>query len=314
MALVVALLFGLALCAHAGPQANARKTPPQEQNPPKQTYATNIVLVNTTLTVTNGDGQFISGLTKDDFTVLEDGEPQKIAEFSKEAALPLKFALILDRSESVRGRFMFEQQAAGEFLSQIMQHTGDEGMVVAFDSNVFLLQDFTPDRKLLAEAVSNLSVAGGTSLLDAIYKTSRDKFLGGDIESRRVILVISDGEDTTSQASLDQTLRMALSAGVVIYSIGVDSGSKHQMGELSGPDMLRKLCRQTGGSAFFLGDKEERLSPLYRKIEEEIRNQYSIGYYSANPVFDGRYHTITIKTRSGDFKIHSRPGYYSAKL
>lgn len=315
-------LFTLALGAFAmpSPPASAQKfqEPSKEkgkkETPPQAEYGTNIVLVNTTLTVTDGNGRFISDLEKDDFTVLEDGAPQKIAEFGKESSLPLKFALLLDRSESVRGRFMFEQEAAGQFLSAIMRYGGDQGLVAAFDSNVFLLQDFTPNRKLLEDAVRKLSVAGGTSLLDSIYKVCRDKFLTGDVESRRVILLITDGEDTTSRATADQTLRMALSAGVVVFAIGVDSGSKITTGEHNGHELLRKLCQQTGGAVFFLDEKEERLAPLYQKIEIELRNQYSIGYYSANPVFDGRYHTITIKTKNGDHKIHARRGYYASKL
>src|SRR5215475_6195862 len=182
-------------------QQQTRSTAAREAD--DETIVIDAALVNTRVSVRDANGRLISGLTKDDFTVLDDDKEQPVVYFSEESNQPLRLAVVVDRSRSVEKMLTLARSASRDFFSSVLRPGLDSACVVAFDSHVYLARDYTDDSNVLADSLSGLSAAGGTSLFDAVYKAARDKLSGSD-QARRLSLLITDGEDTTSRASLDQ--------------------------------------------------------------------------------------------------------------
>jgi len=259
-------------------------------------------LVNTFITVTDKDGQFISDLNPSDFTIWDNGTRQPITEFSRETHLPLTLALVIDRSRSVQARFELERAAAIHFLESVLQKGQDRGLLTAFDSNLYLVQDFTDDPAALTSKVEDLSVAGNSAIFDAVYKTAHHKF-GRIRQGRKVIVLITDGDDTASEVTLQQAIDMALRTDVIVYPIGI-KGTK------DGVSTLNRLAEMTGGRAFFLDDTHTQLAEFFAQLEDELRNQYSIGYQLNHPP-DSRFHRLKIRLKRRGLKVRARPGYYA---
>ena len=295
-------------------QAVQQPGPPRQNNMPQQgdedTITIDAALVNTHVSVRDGNGHFVAGLTKDDFIVLDDGKEQPIVYFSQESNQPLRVALVVDRSRSVKKVLGLAQIAVRDFFSSVLRPGRDRACLVAFDSGVYVTQDFTNDADALANAASRLTAAGGTSMLDAVYKTSRDKLSETD-QARRAILLITDGDDTTSRASLEQATTMALKNNVVIYAIRLPDENSLNVRDLRGKPVLDRLTETTGGRQFhFDGDKSQLVGYL-RKVEDELRSQYSIGYQFQAGSSARSFHKITIKVKQAALKAFTRSGYYS---
>jgi len=267
-------------------------------------------LVNTHVAVRDEKGRFVSGLTKDDFIVLDDGKEQPISYFSQESGQPLTVALVIDRSRSVQSALSKAQVAARNFFSSVLRAGKDRAAVLAFDSGVYVVQDFTDDASALASAALKLTAAGGTSIFDAVYKTTRDK-LGGGEEGRRVIVLITDGDDTTSRASIDQAIEMALKNNVIIYAIRVSGDGSLNVRDLRGKPVLDRLTEATGGRQFHLDGDENQLAGFFTKLQDELRSQYSIGYQFQAASSDRSFHKLTIKLKEATLKAFTRVGYYS---
>jgi Ca-activated chloride channel homolog len=267
-------------------------------------------LVNTQVSVRDEKGRFVAGLTKDDFIVLDDGKEQPISYFSKESDQPLTVALVVDRSRSVQGALSKAQVAARNFFGSVLRAGKDRAAVVAFDSDVYVVQDFTDDASALAAAALKLTAAGGTSIFDAVYKTTRDK-LGGGEEGRRVILLITDGDDTTSRASIEQAIEMALKNNVIIYAIRVPGDGSLNVRDLQGGPVLDRLTEATGGRQFHLDGDENQLAGFFTKLQDELRSQYSIGYQFKAASSDRSFHKLTIKLKEANLRAFTRRGYYS---
>ncbi len=267
-------------------------------------------LVNTQVAVRDEKGRFVSGLTKDDFIVLDDGKEQPISYFSQEADQPLTVALVIDRSRSVRSALSKAQVAARNFFSSVLRAGKDRAAVVAFDSGVYVVQDFTDDASSLAPASLKLTAAGGTSIFDAVYKTTRDK-LGGSEEGRRIILLITDGDDTTSRASIEQAIEMALKNNVIVYAIRVSGDGSLNVRDLQGKPVLDRLTEATGGHQFHLDGDEDQLAGFFTKLQDELRSQYSIGYQFQAAPSDHSFHKLTIKLKQANLRAFTRRGYYS---
>lgn len=273
-----------------------------KQTPEGDEVTLGVSLVNTFLTVRDHQGRLVSDLKAQDFTVLDDGQPQAITDFTRETQLPLRIALAIDRSRSVQQKFQFEQTAATQFLQSVLHAGKDEGLLIAFDSGVYQVHGFTDDAKALAGSIQKLTVSGGTSIYDAIYKTCRDKF--ANIRSgRKVLILVTDGQDTTSYATLKDAVQMALRTDVIVYAIGLK-------GIENGQSSLEQLTGMTGGRAFFPKSDEEKLAKLFDELQAELRNQYRIGYVSPHPP-DGKLHSLTIKTNSKDLTVYARHYYAS---
>ncbi len=307
-------ITGLAM-AQTAPRSNSAR-PTNQSNAAKtnqddgDTITFDSALVNTNVAVRDEKGHFVSGLTKDDFIVLDDGKEQPISYFGLESNQPLTVALVIDRSRSVESALSQAQAAARDFFSSVLRAGKDRAAVIAFDSGVYVAQDFTDDAGTLAAAALKLTAAGGTSIFDAVYKTVRDKLEGGE-EGRRVIVLITDGDDTTSRASLDQAIEMALKNNVIIYAIRVSGDGSLNVRDLRGKPVLDRLTEATGGRQFHLNGDENQLAGFFTKLQDELRSQYSVGYQFQAAPSDRSFHKLTIEMKQPNLKAFTRRGYYS---
>ncbi len=276
------------------------------------TISVGVDLVNVLFTVTDDKGRFVSGLGPDDFIVEEDGERQEILHFARENELPLTMALLIDTSPSVRPVFEEEQRTAVSFLESILRQQ-DLSLIIGFDRTVTLIQDFTESTDLLADAIYSLDIGSGTSVFDAVYLASEDRLR--EEAGRKAIILVSDGEDTTSRIERNEALIAAHQADAVIYSIsnslprrgGFFGGGRPSTGDIG---TLEKLSEETGGAVFVL-DRGDEFEDIFAQIAEELRTQYSLGYVSTNGEMDGEYREIRIRPRDRDLRVRARRGYYA---
>jgi Ca-activated chloride channel family protein len=286
----------------------------QEQEPAEsdQVITVDVDLVNVLFTVADDDGDLVTDLTQSDFLVFEDGIPQTISIFESETNLPLTIALIIDVSGSIRDKLRFEQEAAIEFFYTTIQEGRDQGMLITFDSAVDMLQDFTDNPEALSEATRLMRAGGGTALYDAIYLAVDQKLSASDREGRRVVVVISDGDDNASRVSLTETLELAQRNDVAIYTISTNSTANFVTPEQRrGDRTLETFAVETGGRAFF-PFKLEELAVNFADISEELRSQYTLAYAPTNLARDGSYREIRVGTTTDDdLEVKHREGYYA---
>ena len=253
-------------------------------------------------TVLDGDNHPVLGLARDDFKVLEDGKERQILDFYTEQR-PIALAVVIDTSGSMKDQMDETRKAATGFLDFLEED--DRAMVVDFDEQVFLIQDLTGDKELLAEALGSTDALGGTALYDALHASfGRLKRLKG----RKAIILLSDGDDTESQFKLKDVIEEARTSDVIVYAIGLGGGFS---GVARG--VLKDFAQETGGRSFFPG-KAEELAGVYKQIADELRSQYHMTYSSINDVFDGRWVKIgVVPTRNKDLKVLTRRGYYAVR-
>jgi Ca-activated chloride channel homolog len=271
-----------------------------------------VTRVNVLFTVTDKKGRFITDLGKDDFLVTENKKPQVIQEFTAETDLPLRIAILIDTSNSIRDRFKFEQEAAVEFINSVIRPKEDRAMVVSFDTSAELVSDLVDDPEKLAKAIRNLRPGGGTSLYDAIYFACRDRLQQDQPRHkfRRAVIIVSDGDDNQSRVTRDQALEMAQKADSVIYAISTNISRI----EGDGDKVLRYLTTETGGQAFF-PFKVQDLAQDFENIANELRRQYNIFYRPEPLKADGLYHAINVKvTGRKDLVVRARKGYYAPRM
>jgi VWFA-related protein len=285
-------------------------------NPAESEEGTRIVLdvtrVNILFTVTDKKGRFVTDLTRNDFDIVENKKSQTIQQFTAESDLPLRIAVLVDTSNSIRDQFRFEQQAAIRFIQSVLRPKEDRVMLVSFDSATELVSDLTGDLKVLEKGIDSMRPGGGTTLYDAIYFASKEKLMMDQPRDkfRRAMIIISDGEDNESRMSRDQALEMAQKADVVIYTISTNI----KRDDLEGDKVLRYLADETGGQAFF-PFKIEDLDQSFENIANELRHQYNIFYRPEPLKTDGLYHPVTVKTKARkDLVVRARKGYYAPKL
>jgi len=267
--------------------------------------------VNVVFTVTDKRDHFVKDLTQSDFRVIDNNKPANIQSFSRQTNLPLRVGLLIDASNSVRDRFKFEQEAAIEFLNQIIRRTYDKAFVIGFDTTPEVTQDFTDDTQALSHGVRMLRAGGGTAMYDAIYFACRDKLMQadkGELATRRAIILLSDGEDNQSRVSREEAVEMAQRAEVIIYAISTNtSGIK-----LRGDKILEYFAEQTGGKAFF-PFKIEDVANAFTEISDELRSQYAISYKPADFIPDGKYRKIEIVAENKKYHVRARKGYYAPR-
>jgi Ca-activated chloride channel family protein len=268
--------------------------------------------VNVVFTVTDKREHFVKDLTENDFRVVDDNKPaQSIRSFSRQTNLPLRVGLLIDASNSVRDRFKFEQEAAIEFLNQIIRPKYDKAFVIGFDTTPEVTQDFTDSPEALSRGVRMLRAGGGTAMYDAIYFACRDKLMkedNGVMATRRAIILLSDGEDNQSRVSREEAVEMAQRAEVIIYAISTNtSGLK-----LRGDKVLEHFAEQTGGKAFF-PFKIEDVANAFTEISDELRSQYAIAYKPADFTADGKYRSIQIIADNKKYHVRARKGYYAPR-
>lgn len=267
--------------------------------------------VNVLFIATDKHGKFVRNLTQSDFSFLDDHKPvQSIVNFRRETDLPLKMGLLIDVSGSVHTRFDFEQDAATSFLQHVLRRGFDKAFVMGFNGSRVLSQDFTDNISDLSRGVRSLHEGGGTALYDAIYNACRDKLLKeqSDRPQRKALIILSDGDDNQSDASLSQAVEMAQRAEVIIYAISTDDSGLI----LRGDKNLERLANATGGRAFF-PFKMKDIKNSFAAIEDELRSQYVVSYHPPDFDADGRYRSIEISALKKDLQVRARQGYYAPR-
>jgi Ca-activated chloride channel family protein len=289
---------------------------PQASQSPEPSDPNRIILdvtrVNILFTVTDKKGRFITDLAQDDFEVFEKKKEQKIVQFTAESDLPLRLALLIDTSNSIRDRFKFEQEAAVEFINSTVRPREDKAMLVSFDSATELVADLTDKPEVLAKAVRGLRPGGGTSLYDAIFYACKDKLQLDQPRDkfRRAMVIVTDGEDNQSRVTRDQALEMAQKADVVIYAISTNN--KHEPSD--GDKVLRYLTDETGGQAFFPFEARD-LTQSFENIANELRHQYNIFYRPSPLETDGMFHPVSVRVKGRkDVIVRARKGYYAPRM
>jgi VWFA-related protein len=315
-----------------------QQPPSKEPASQEPTIRIDVDLVNILFTVkAKKGGQLIPNLEKNNFTIAEDGKPQTIQRFSRETDLPLTLGLLIDISASQERLIDVERQAASAFFSSVIR-TKDEAFLISFGKSTDLLQDYTNSPRRLTAAMGDLRGDGqppmvgrgpgsipntgpipdtgtpkGTLLFDAIYLASNEK-LKSEV-GRKAMILITDGDDQGSTYRLRDAVEAAQRADSIIYSIYyVDRAFYSQggfmMGGGGGESDLRKMSEETGGHVFTVSGKHP-LSQIFKEIQDELRNQYSIGYSSTNAKRDGSFRHIDIKTDNSDYRVQARNGYYA---
>jgi VWFA-related protein len=289
---------------------NEKAAPPDSSD--KNRITLDVSRVNMLYTVSDKKGRFVTDLTKDDFEVFESKKPQTIIEFAAETDLPLRLAILIDTSNSVRDRFHFQQEAATAFIDGTVRPEHDKAMIVSFDTAAELVADLTDNIGDLEKAVEHLRPGGGTSLYDAIFFACRDKLMEDQplYKFRRAMVILSDGEDNQSRYTRDQALEMAQKADVNVYTISTNITRI----ETDGDKVLRYFADETGGQSFF-PFKASDLSQSFENIANELRHQYNI-FYRPEPLrVDGLFHPVEIRVKGHkELIVRARKGYYAPKL
>jgi VWFA-related protein len=368
-------LTALLLCS--GPLfAQQTPNPPtlKTSDQPSTTVSVDVKAVTVLATVRDKHGKIVSSLTKDDFTLLEDGKQVSIRYFSKESDLPLTLGLLVDTSMSQRTVLDQERAASGSFLEQVM-HEKDRAFLIHFDREVELLQDITSSRSKVEDALALLRTAqpsaedqdsggsgqggngggwpggghqhsqhhGGTQLYDAIYLAANE--LMQKQPGRKALIVLSDGVDRGSKESLQSAIEAAERADTSVYCVlfkGVEEdhgnrggfgfpgggggggmggggmGGHHRGGgegqrypqeeRPDGKKVLEQIAKETGGR-FFEASKKQPLDQIYSSIEEDLRNQYSLGF-TPDEADSGGYHKLVLTTKQNDTVVQTRDGFY----
>ncbi len=342
----VALTMILLLASLCLPSQEKIQDQIQDKDTP--TFSSDVKVVNVLATVRDKQGHIINSLTKDDFKLSQDGHPQNIRYFAKESDLPLTLGLLVDTSMSQRRVINQERTASYGFLNDLMRPEKDKAFVIHFDWEIELLQDTTTKRDKLEVALEKVDMpqidqggghhrsGGGTTLYDAIFLASDE--LMQKQEGRKALILLTDGVDEGSKLTLDRAVEAAQRANTLVYSIlyadpdAYGGGFGHMggggMGRHGGwpggggggypqpivPDgkrVLQRISKETGGR-FFEVSKKLPIDQIYTQIEDELRNQYSLGYSPDKALTATGYHKISLTTPNKDYVVQTREGYYAS--
>lgn len=323
---VMALSAAVGLAIPAMPQSSGQSQGQSKGQSQDQgaVIKSQVTLVNLFATVRDKSHRVVTDLKKEDFRVAEDGHDEQIAFFSKEMALPITLGLLLDTSGSEQYMLGAIQDAGGRFMHRVLKK-GDEAMVISFDSDVDLLSDFTDDKTILDRAINKArinipgggSLAGnpgpigsqqitGTALYDAIYLACGEK-LNGEA-GRKAILIVTDAEDEGSKVRLEEAIEAAQRTDTVIHILLV-ADPRFGGGNVS---VAHRLTEDTGGRLIIVRS-EKHMEEAFDQISEELRSQYTLGYYPTNNSRDGKFRKIKVDMTNHDLKVLARKGYYAPR-
>lgn len=275
-----------------------------------QRIRSGVELVSLNVTAFDGQGKFVTDLAEEEFEVYEDGAKQKLTFFSK-TQQPISLALLLDTSASMEERMFIAQEAAIGFAKQL--HKEDQAEVIDFDSQVRVLAPFTNDAAALEKAIRTTKPNGSTSLYNALYIALKElkkvKASSATDIRRQAIVLLSDGDDTSSLIEFDQVLDLAKRSEVVIYAIGLRQGEIARREFKEAEFVLKQLATETGGRAYFPTDARE-LAKIYQGIWDELSSQYAVAYASANPKRDGAWRRIQVRLLRPSITGRTKQGYY----
>jgi VWFA-related protein len=322
----------------AGLSAQQPQQPQQPPAPPPapETNGTppirqNVSLVDILFTVLNKQNKIVADLNKENFRVFDDNAEQEVRFFNRQTDLPLRVGLLLDTSNSIRDRLQFEQQAAIDFLYNVIRREKDQAFLMTIDDEPEMIQSFTGDLDKLREIISKQRAGGGTALYDAIYQGCEQLIklapaVGNpETDLRRVLVVISDGDDNLSRHSRGEALEAAQRAGIVIYTISTSinwiltdqeaaqadpSNRKYLKDE--GDKVLQQFSDESGGRAFFPYHVDD-LAQSFAYIGTELRSQYSLAYVPTRAP-DGKFHKIRIEVNAKGLQVRARKGYFATPV
>ncbi|HEY0406646.1 MAG TPA: VWA domain-containing protein [Pyrinomonadaceae bacterium] len=322
-------IFVFAIAALCGPSSALGQQQPSQPKPSPTPAAQDsgdreivtIRRVRLPITVLDKKGQLVSGLTKQDFVVFEDKQQQQIETFASESDnQPVYVGVLMDTSPSTAGKLKFEQQSAKDFIYTVTRLRKDRVAFVTFDHEIKLRQDFTDKLDDLDRAVDSVKKPGNqTALYDAIWQFCDEKMRTAP--GRRVIVIITDGDDTYSRADIKDAIDIAQRTETTIFAIstkagfsgsvpGVEAGMVSDTGDKD----IMKLCEETGGRAFFTGD-QLALERSFTKISKELRSQYIVTYKPTNERYDGTFRRIEVRLASSrdGMKVRAKRGYAAVK-
>lgn len=318
--LAIGLATSVLLCAVEAlraQQTSAQSRPSSSgnaQNRPEPDVKVDVKLVNVFVTVTDSHGAPVGNLKKDNFTLEENGAPQKISVFDKESALPLSIALAIDTSLSTRHDLPLEQASAKRFVQTILRPV-DAFSVFAFSEVVSeATRGFTPSLKQIDEAIDHIRYGAATALYDAVFLASRSL---DPRHGRKVIVLITDGEDTLSKVDFHEAERAAEEAEALVYSIIIVPIENSAGREIGGEHALIQLSDDTGGK-YYYATSTAQLDEAFQKISDELRTQYLLAYYPSQRTSFSEFRRIQVKVAgvadASTYKVRHRAGYYTVKL
>jgi Ca-activated chloride channel family protein len=307
------VLMVLALAGSSLAQTPRPTPPPDDDTAQLKTFE---VRLPVTVTLKK---DLVPGLTRGDFAVFEDGVQQEITFFTDEKNNPPVYVgVLMDTSPSAAGKLGFSKEAAGNFIHTVTRLRKDKAAFMTFDNEILLRQDFTDNLDKLQKAISGVKKAGSqTAMYDAVWQFSDEKLR--NVPGRRVIVIITDGDDTFSRAELKDAIDIAQRTETTIFGIstkagflgtvpGVEAGTVKDKGD----KFLTRLCEETGGQAFFTGDMLE-LERAFTRISQELRSQYIITYRPANQNYDGRERKIEVRftdsSKTEKYKLRTKTSY-----
>jgi Ca-activated chloride channel family protein len=267
--------------------------------------------VDLVFSVVDKHGHFIKDLQESDFALLDNHmRPAEVYSFTQQTNMPLRVGLLIDASNSIRSRFQFEQDAATEFLLDVLRPQVDQAYVMGFDVTPQITQNFTNNGDLLAAGIHKLEPGGGTALFDAVYTACRDQMLPMHAQTnlRKAIILLSDGDDNQSHAELDDAVKMCQRADTLIYGISTNSSPSRDRGD----DVLKALAQATGGRAIY-PPRIEDVAAAFRSVQEELRSQYALVYKPADFVANGAFRPIYLVAMDRRYKVRVRKGYFAPK-
>lgn len=290
----------------------ARQSEPGRQAP---SFRGGVELVSLNVTVVDGSGRYVTDLAPEDFSVFEDGVKQEVTFFNR-TNLPIALALLLDTSASMETKLPVAQEAAIGFARRLRAQ--DLAEVIDFDSRVVVLQTFTNTVADLEQAIRKTSSGGSTSLFNAVYIALKDlkKVMAKNVDEirRQAIVLLSDGEDTSSLLPFEEVMDLAKRSETAIYAIGLRSGDSASgvKGFKEAEFVLRQLAQETGGRAFFPNQASD-LNDVYGRIADELSNQYTVGYTSRNQKRDGAWRRLVVRVNRPSVTTRSKLGYFGPK-
>jgi len=325
--ILTVILACLPVGGAAGGARAAGKAPPsqrqQKTDQSQQPIQTQVTVVNVFATVRDKRHAVVSDLTQKDFKILEDGQEQKVAFFSKEVEMPITLGILIDTSGSMDRILGAEQDAASRFVKRVLRKN-DEAMVISFDFDVTLLADFTQDTSVLERAIRRTVMnappagiggtvgtipyqSGGTNLYDAVYLAAHDEL--ATEAGRKAVILLTDAEDTGSRLKIQDAIEAAQRSDAVIHVLLIRD---FMATSGVGPGVANKMAGETGGRVIDVHN-EKTLEKAFDEISEELRSQYVLGYYPTNDKRDGTFRKIQVEVDQPDAKVLARKGYYAPR-
>jgi Ca-activated chloride channel family protein len=277
---------------------------PQAQS--LQTFRGSVTTVEIPVTVTDNNNRLITGLTRDDFEVFEDGDQQPVTQFSDKRT-PVSVGVLLDISDSMRGEPIVDARGAlDRFMAELLD-PGDEAFVGAFNHLPRILVPWTVPPSRLTGKLANERPTGGTAIYDAIFASA--PMFQRRQRTRAAMIVISDGADTASDHSLTQTREALRRSDAFVYAIAIDSATEQRVSTRVSPEALREITGPSGGYTEVVRSAED-LGPATQRIAEELNKQYTLGYATTRPQ-DGSWRTLRVRVKNHDYMARSRRGYFA---